>query len=109
MSLKPIPPIRNARIYWRPNRGPDDQGGFYPVCLEDECNNIQAWGTEDAGKPTGEEAAKWLIAHRKERHSRFAKSVGEEAVGGFGGIMSALREKAPAMLYKPADNDPGAP
>lgn len=107
--MKPLPPIRNARIYWRPNRGPDDQGGFYPVCLEDECNNIRAWGTQDAGKPTGEEAAKWLLSHRKERHSKFSKSVGEEAVGGFGGIMAALRDKAPARLYKPADNDQGAP
>lgn len=107
--MKPIPTIRNARIYWRPNRGPDDPGGFYPVCLEDECNNIQAWATVEAGKTTGEDAAKWLIDHRKERHPKFSKSVGEEAVGGFPGIMSTLREKAPARLYKPADNDQGAP
>lgn len=108
--MTPIPPIRNARIYWRPNRGPDDAGGFYPVCLEDNCNSLESWGTSEAGHKTGEQAAQWLIEHKKNRHSGQA-SVGLELAGGTRGITAkvfeGLRERRD--IYKPADTEPGAP
>lgn len=95
-----IPPIRNARIYWRPHRGHADPGGFYPVCLEPACNGLSAWGTRDAGHETGEDAARWLLDHRKSRHTGAPElSVGELTLGG----------ESPRYLYNPADLEPGAP
>lgn len=91
-----FPPIRNARIYWRPNRGTDDPGGFYPVCLEPECNGTLAWGDEEGGRKTGEEAARYLIAHRKSTHPKETESLG-----------LLPREQQPRYLYNPADTDAG--
>lgn len=91
-----LPPIRNARIYWRPNRGPEDPGGFYPVCLELECNTINAWSAEEA-KPTGEAAYHSLVLHRKQTHKKDNESPG-----------LLPKEEQPRYLYNPADTEPGA-
>lgn len=99
-----IPSIRNARIYWRPNRGRSDPGGFYPVCLDPACNGLSAWAAEEPGHKTGDEAAHWLLTHRKQRHNPNDPSASEEALKEAGSFA-----KLPRLYYNPADTDPGAP
>lgn len=103
--MKPLPPIRNARIYWRPHRGQEDRGGFYPVCLEEECNTLGAWSAQD-GMATGESAYWFLVEHRKEVHQKEGESVAVKAAGldTWKGILGAAKS-----LYKPKDSEPGAP
>lgn len=73
------------------------------MCLETECNGLDAWSKDD-GYKTGEEAATWLIEHRTATHDPDAPSIGEQALKEAGSF-----SKMPRYLYRPADTDPGAP